>query len=416
MAYGYRRQPMIIRKPPNFLEGLLGGMNVGVQQGIQRVMRRKEQQRDHANRIIEGFLGGKFPTGMAGTDVFQRYAEGAGISENPEIQALITTGREQHTIPPRQMQTPEGAMVTMPGVTPEEVPYEYARRMVAEKEATQKLSMYEAQRRIAKKVERESWQPLNVQLGNATNLYHASIRSGIPLDISFTNKETGLNVSFPDYYAELKKQQTEKLAKSKEHTDYLKAEEDFWEAIMQGDKALRRVKEGAALTIDFQGKTISIQEMLKPGEKTANPEQVWKRMMPLINKVLSNKFDVLKEKRRTVRGRDIVLPFRYQFDMDMFNKPDKYADEIEVITKFHSFIKGEIKSKEFEYKKETVEEPKESIQRNKVIPPKIPDDTKASLEEMTEQILSLKLINQGTGMAMTREDAEKEAKRILGIE
>jgi len=153
--YGYGRA-IVTRKPPSFLEAFLSSMGVGITQGVQRYFQEKERKRSMTQNVMEMVLSGQMPPEIAGTDIFQKYTETGGISEEPEIKDLKYSALEKHRPPAETKELPGGAMVTVPReISPEllkaGLPFEaYLERKKVQQEQEEELAWRKALERKMK--------------------------------------------------------------------------------------------------------------------------------------------------------------------------------------------------------------------------------------------------------------------------
>lgn len=412
---GYRRGAIVLQKPPSPLEYLFSGLGMGITQGTEQILREREERKERAGRILEGFLSGKFPVGMAGTDVFQKYAEQGNLLNEPGIQELIWSGREEFRPKPQTKLLPGGQAVTIPQPVPENVPYEQARRVYAEAESAQKLSEFKAKEIIKRQVEESFRKSLPERLETALKINEWATSKNVPIgDIDVRDPHTGITVDFVTHVEQQKKQQLDELAKNKAGITYLKAEKEYYSMIMSADRMLKNVREGRDLTTGMSEKLmahiygIEVKEISK-----LNPQAQARRYIPLLNKRLNNQHNILRKQKKIAQDKNFVLPFRKQFTMDEFLNPDKYTGEFELIQKFDDFISGKIKSKEWEYK--PTEPVKESDLRKAIV------SQKPSAEEANERIdhqksQIMQWIDSETNQLYTEEKALELAKEYLGIE
>lgn len=412
--YGYRRGAIVLQKPPSPLAYLLSGLGMGVTQGVERVLKEREERKDRAGRILEGFLSGKFPVGMAGTDVFQKYAERGNLLNEPGIQELIWSGREEFRPEPQTKLLPGGQAVTVPQPAPENVPYEQARKVYAEAESAQKLREFRAKEIIKKQVEKAFRLPLGERLEMAMKVFEWGLKRDAPIgDIDVRDPDTGISVDFTTHLDQLKKQQLDELAKNKTGIDYLKGEQKYYDMLMSADKMLKNVREGKDISIKFGDLGIYIHGTEDKEISKLSPQAQARRYIPLLNKRLNNQHNILRKQKKIARDKNIVLPFRKQFTMDEFLNPDKYVGEFELIQRFNDFISGKVKSKEWEHK--PTEPVKESDLRKVVVSQK-PDagETKEKIDYWKNQIVQW--IDAETNQMYTEEKALEVAKEYLGIE
>jgi len=221
-----RRGAIVLQKPPSPLAYLFSGLGMGVTQGIERVLKEREERKDRAGRILEGFLSGKFPVGMAGTDVFQNYAEQGKLLNEPGIQELIWSGREEFRPEPQTKILPGGGAITMPQPAPENVPYEQARKAYAEAESATKLREFRAKEIIKKQVDESFRMSLPERLETALRINEWATSKNVPIgDIDVRDPSTGITVDLVTHTEQLKKQEVDELAKNKTGIDYLKGEQ-----------------------------------------------------------------------------------------------------------------------------------------------------------------------------------------------
>lgn len=99
---------------------------------------------------------------LLATDLGQLFQRQVGIDKEPSMEKMTQMGLEKYSYPERTEYLPGDTAITMPGVTPPEIPFEsYRRRQEAKKEAQaqgeqqRKLDFHMAQKRIDKIVDRD---------------------------------------------------------------------------------------------------------------------------------------------------------------------------------------------------------------------------------------------------------------------
>jgi hypothetical protein len=110
----WQRRATVVRKPPSFLEAFLSSAGVGITQGMERYFREKERKRGMTQNVMEMVLSGRMPPEVAGTDMFQKYTDVAGISDKPEIKDLKYEALEKYRPPAEKKELPGGTVVTVP--------------------------------------------------------------------------------------------------------------------------------------------------------------------------------------------------------------------------------------------------------------------------------------------------------------
>jgi hypothetical protein len=406
MAYGYGgRRPIVMRKPAGFLEGLLGGLGVGVTQGVERALRRREIQGERKDRIVEGFLTGKFSPRAAGTDVFQRWTESSGIRKYPEIDALIQAGTQANAIeesqaimpeePPREPvkgmwasladegmgrgRTMGGPVVTIPGVTPPEVPYEYARRMQEEEDVANELAVFERHEDIRwqmKKKYEAPEMPMNQRLKMAWGDYLTALREGLPVKtISVYDPTTRTTMKLESFIEREERVIADNASLTDKGVTYLNEWKKYIGIKRGMSKAILNITNGRDIREGMEDNVVFMELLDKMYPKSLTPEEMKgmiKEFIKLGNEELMVQFEIMRA-RRNEFSKDIPLPPATKYGMWDVKNPMAARGEIERLATLENMLAGYTEEPEAE----PTPEKKESTLRSGVVPPKEPSEEKA---------------------------------------
>ena len=220
-----------------------------------------------------------------------------------------------------------GAAVTMPGVIPQEIPYEsYRRRQEEAKEIEvlteqqRKLRFYTAQKRIDKTVEREFRMPLGKRWEGAWSEYERAIKMGVSVSgLVVRDPDSGVTMTMDTHMAQLGRQKAEKIAKTKSGITYLKEELRYNTFLMDAEKFVSKLATAETMEPDeFESDFMKAEIRLWQG-KELTPEQIRtqaRRRLPIINSKILAQHRILRKQRFLAKDSDITLPFLKEFKLD----------------------------------------------------------------------------------------------------
>lgn len=340
---------IVVRKPKTFLESLLESAGVGISEGMQRFYKERERKRGVTQSLIEGVLSGEISPELLATDLGQSYQRELGIDKEPALKQATQIGLEEASYPESKKELPGGGVVTMPGVTPTEIPYESYRRKQEEAEEAQaqtkmrrELFVYEEKEKAKRRVERAFRMPLSKRLEVAMGVLESGKRNNWPIeDMAIRDPETGINVNFLTHLGRLQKQKTDQIAKTKGGIAYLKEELKYHNLLMNSVKFLHGLKSDEGVTEDMSDLGRELLRGIGISGRALSPEEVkvyTRRFLPIINQKIETQHKILRKQRFIAKDPNITLPFMKQFGLPEALNPERFAGEFENIKAYTDLI------------------------------------------------------------------------------
>lgn len=341
--------PIVVRKPKTFLESLLESTGIGISQAMQRYYEGRKEKRRATQSVIQAVLGGEVSPELLSTDLGQTFLRELGIDKEPALREATQIGLEEAGYPESTHTMPGGARVTMPGVTPTEIPYESYRRkqeeakeVQAQKKMHRELFVYEEKEKAKRRVERSFRMPLGKRLEVAMGVLENGKRNNWPIEeMAIRDPESGINVNFLTHLKGLQKQKTGEVAKTKSGITYLKEELKYHNLLMSSVKFLHGLKSDEGVTEDMSDLGKELLRGIGISGRALSPEEArayTRRFLPIINQKLETQHKILRKQRFLAKDPNITLPFMKQFKLPEALDPERYAGEFENIKAYTDLI------------------------------------------------------------------------------
>ncbi len=427
----------VIRRPPSFLEAFLYSTGVGMEKGADRYYKERDRKRDVSQSIIDRVLSGDISPELLATDLGQSFQRSLGIDNEPTMKKATQTGLEEAGYPERTVELPggtstrkmPGAAVTMPGVTPPEIPFteyrkghEQAKEAQAQKKMNRELFVYEEKEKAKRRVERSFRLPLGKRIETAMGVLESGKRNHWPIEtMAIRDPETGININFLTHLKGLQKQKTEQVAKTKGGIAYLKEELKYNNLLMSSVRFLHGLKSDEGVTEEMSDLAKELSKGLSGiWGRSLSPEEVKvqvRRFLPIINQKLETQHRILRKQKRLAGDPNITLPFMKQFKLLEALNPERFAGEFENIKAYTDLIgKSDREALRDVVTKEA--KLKESLFLNQmrdvvVLPEPKEAPTDDEIEKMAKELVVSNRKNAVTGERMTLEEAKELVKKYL---
>lgn len=424
----YKRGAIVIQKPPSVLHHLLGGLGMGITQGVEKQMKKAEERRAKASNVLESVLSGDLDPTLLATEEGQGWLRKKGIYEDPDIQNTIFQGQvKAGLLGESGMGPPAPYTLTEAHKSIEDTAARLARRSEVQK-IEDSLFVFEQKEHIKKEVNRP--RPLNERLDKAVKAYNRLLKMGIPVeDVQVTDPDSGIKIDLLTHIENLTTKQVENIAKGKSGIKYLNELSKFYDLQINTAKyfhnlVLGKTEPESDLTGEFR--TLLDEMMESLGRKKLSTQDIRtqvRRLIPLFNQKIKIQHQILVKQKKITGDPAIKLPFLKQFNMkEAMDETGKYSTEFEFIGKYKNSIDNVTQSVLDQEKREAIEgtnlQPvKESQARGLVIsPPDQPQPTAEEIEVKAKEILAAAagLVGPG-GETMTIELARRLAREALGV-
>ena len=419
---------IVIQQQPSFLESLLFGLGTGVEKGVHQFYKERDRKRGMTSQVLSKVLSGEISPELLATDLGQSFQRELGIDKEPALKQATQMGLEEAGYEESAYTMPGGARVTMPGVTPPEIPFELHRKkeeerkeVEAQTEQQRKLRFYTMQKRIDKIVEREFRKSLGERWEGAWSEYGRAIKMGVPVKgLVVRDPETGATMTMDTHVAQLGRQKAEKIAKTKSGITYLKEELRYNTLLMDAEKFVSKLSTAETMEPDEFESDFMKTEIGFWQQKELTPEQVRtraRRRLPIINAKILSQHKILRKQRFLAKDSDIILPFLKEFKLDEILNPERYAGEFDSIKAYTDLIKKsnqqalrDVATKEAKLR-ETLSMPET---RHVVTFPELPKEpTEEAINAFAARIIDERWTDGDTSQPYTREKAREVAERLL---
>lgn len=426
--------PIVVKKQPTFLESLLSAAGIGISQSMQRYYKERDRKRGVTQSILQSVLEGDVSPELLTTDLARSFTEQMGISREPAIRSLQQEGLEKFRPPAKKKElSPDGAVVDVPQAMPSEwiekgVPYteyrrgqEIAKEKEAQVEQARKLRYYTAQKRIDKVVEREFRMPLGERWEAAWSEYERAMKMGVPISgLVVRDPETGATITMDTHMAQLGREKSEKIARTKSGITYLKEELKYNSLLMDAEKFVSKLATAETMEPDEFESDFIKSEIGLWQQKELTPQQIRimaRRRLPILNQKIEAQHRILRKQRFLAKDPDITLPFLKEFKLNEILNPERYAGEFETIKAYTDLIK---KSDREAIRNTEVKEAKlrealnRADMRDVVIPPESPREPMGeAINAFATRIIDERWIDGDTNQLYTKEKAREVAERLL---
>lgn len=427
-----RRGAIVLQKPPTFLENLLSGLGVGVSRGLNRYFKERDRKRSVTSQVLDRVLSGDVSEDLLATDLGQAFQSKLGIDKEPSMEKMTQMGLEKYSYPERTEYLPGGTAVTMPGVTPPEIPFEVYRGRLegvkerkAQTEQERKLDFYMAQKRIDKIVDRDFRKSLGERWEGAWREYERAMKLGVPVKgLVVRDPDTGTTMTLDTHMERLGKQKADEIVKTKAGITYEKEEIKYCSLLLDAEKFVSKLSTAETMDPDEFESDFMKAEIGLWQRQELTPQQIRiqaRRRLPIINQRIEAQYKILHKQKRLARNPNIVLPFLKQFKLDEILNPERYAGEFEAIKAYTDLIRKSDKEalREVAIKEEKLRESlSESDLRSVIVAPapsKLPGEVgiEERIEDIAKQIMSERWTDPKTYQPYTLEQAREFARLYL---
>lgn len=337
---------IILQKPPTFLESLLESTGIGISRGMQRYYKERDRKRGVTQTIIEGVLSGDISPEILATDLGQSYQRYLGIEDEPAIKQATQTGLEEAGYEERTVELPggtstremPGARITMPGVTPPEIPFELYRKkeeqkkeLVAQTEQRQELQLYRLKKQVDQDVKRMGRLSPEQRLGRLSDYMKAFERIGVdPKSATFNDPEAGITMTLPMKYQIEKDREAQRIKGLEGGQEFLKLEGQYHKRSASMIRTLTSIATGESVVDSAMRQAFAEGTVEKGYEKIvsrisqSSPRLQVQALLEPLNKELRSMHKRMRLFAKEAGISDFYLPHFESISPSQIFQPERY--------------------------------------------------------------------------------------------